>query len=147
MPLFFLASILLATILAPRGTSPRPACQPIPRDLLTSLASKRTVDAGFGAWEKGGGAVSLLDPATGLFQYEAFLHLLLRETGRGTRYRDFFTLCLFKADVAPEDAQFEPAIEVALSTRVAARIRSTALVGRFPTGLGALLVDTAHREA
>jgi len=91
--------------------------------------------------------VSLLDPATGLFQYEAFLHLLLRETGRGTRYRDFFTLCLFKADVAPEDAQFEPAIEVALSTRVAELIRSTDIVGRFPTGLGVLLLHTGHTEA
>ena len=91
--------------------------------------------------------MSLLDPATGLFQYEAFLHLLLRETGRGTRYRDFFTLCLFKADVAPEDARFEAAIEVALSTRVAGLIRSTDIVGRFPTGLGVLLLHTGHTEA
>jgi diguanylate cyclase (GGDEF)-like protein len=91
--------------------------------------------------------VSLLDPATGLFQYEAFLHLLLRETGRGTRYRDFFTLCLFKPDVAPENAEFEPAIDVALSTRVAEFIRSTDIVGRFPMGLGVLLLHTGHTEA
>jgi hypothetical protein len=91
--------------------------------------------------------VSLLDPSTGLFQYEAFLHLLLRETGRGTRYRDFFTLCLFKADVPPEDAEFEPMIEAALSSRVADFIRATDIVGRFPMGLGVLLLHTGHTEA
>jgi len=91
--------------------------------------------------------VSLLDPATGLFQYEAFLHLLLRETGRGTRYRDFFTLCLFKPDLPAEDAEFEAGIETALSTRVAEFIRATDIVGRFPMGLGVLLLHTGHAEA
>lgn len=91
--------------------------------------------------------MSLLDPSTGLFQYEAFLHLLLRETGRGTRYRDFFTLCLFKPDVPPEDADFEAAIETALSGRIAEFIRATDIVGRFPMGLGVLLLHTGHTEA
>ena len=91
--------------------------------------------------------MSLLDPSTGLFQYEAFLHLLLRETGRGTRYRDFFTLCLFKPDIPPEDAEFEAGIEAALSTRVAEFIRATDIVGRFPMGLGVLLLHTGHTEA
>jgi len=91
--------------------------------------------------------VSLLDPSTGLFQYEAFLHLLLRETGRGTRYRDFFTLCLFKPDVPPEDADFEAAIETAFSSRIAEFVRATDIVGRFPMGLGVLLLHTGHAEA
>jgi len=91
--------------------------------------------------------VSLLDPSTGLFQYEAFLHLLLRETGRGTRYRDFFTLCLFKPDVPPEDADFEAAIEAAFSSRIAEFVRATDIVGRFPMGLGVLLLHTGHAEA
>ena len=91
--------------------------------------------------------MSLLDPSTGLFQYEAFLHLLLRETGRGTRYRDFFTLCIFKPDIPPEDAEFEETIEMALSTRVTEFIRSTDIVGRFPTGLAVLLLHTGHAEA
>ena len=91
--------------------------------------------------------MSLLDPATGLFEYEAFLHLLLRETGRGTRYRDFFTLCLFKPDVPAEDAEFEAGIEAALSTRVAEFIRATDIVGRFPMGLAVLLLHTGHAEA
>src|SRR5215467_8231657 len=145
MLLFHLASIPPATILAPGEAIRGRRANPFHATSSPPVAS--TVDAGFGAWEKGGWAMSLLDPATGLFQYEAFLHLLLRETGRGTRYRDFFTLCLFKADVAPEDAQFEPAIEVALSTRVAELIRSTDIVGRFPTGLGVLLLHTGHTEA
>src|SRR5215475_4474137 len=147
MPLFFLVSILLATILAPRvsqseaGVPTHPTRPPHPASLQAD--GRRRLRA----WEKGGGAVSLLDPATGPFQYEAFLHLLLRETGRGTRYRDFFTLCLFKPDVAPADAEFEPAIEVALSTRVAEFIRSTDIVGRFPMGLGVLLLHTGPAEA
>lgn len=91
--------------------------------------------------------MSLLDPSTGLFQYEAFLHLLLRETGRGTRYRDFFTLCLFKPDVPESEAEFEEEIEAALSTRVAEFIRATDIVGRFPMGLAVLLLHTGHTEA
>jgi len=91
--------------------------------------------------------VSLLDPSTGLFQHEAFLHLLLRETGRGTRYRDFFTLCLFKPDVLEDEAEFEEGIESILSSRVAEFIRSTDIVGRFPMGLGVLLLHTGHAEA
>ena len=91
--------------------------------------------------------MSLLDPSTGLLQYEAFLHLLLRETGRGTRYRDFFTLCLFKPDVPPEDAEFEETIETALSNRIAEFIRATDIVGRFPMGLAVLLLHTGHTEA
>src|SRR5262249_56035201 len=41
----------------------------------------------------------------------------------------------------------EPAIEVALSTRVAEFIRSTDIVGRFPMGLGVLLLHTGPTEA
>jgi diguanylate cyclase (GGDEF)-like protein len=91
--------------------------------------------------------VSLLDPATGLFEHEAFLHLLLRETGRGTRYRDFFTLCLFKPDVPEDEAEFKEGIESILSSRVAEFIRATDIVGRFPMGLGVLLLHTGHAEA
>jgi diguanylate cyclase (GGDEF)-like protein len=111
------------------------------------VSSWPRIDAAFGARKKGGWIVSLLDPSTGLFQYEAFLHLLLRETGRGTRYRDFFTLCIFKPDIPPEDAGFEETIETALSTRVTEFIRSTDIVGRFPTGLAVLLLHTGHAEA
>ena len=88
---------------------------------------KPRVNLAFVARKKGGWIVSLLDPSTGLFQYEAFLHLLLRETGRGTRYRDFFTLCIFKPDVPPEDAEFKETIETALSSRVAEFIVNTPL--------------------
>jgi hypothetical protein len=108
---------------------------------------KPRIDLAFVARKKGGWIVSLLDPSTGLFQYEAFLHLLLRETGRGTRYRDFFTLCIFKPDVPPEDAEFKETIETALSSRVAEFIRATDIVGRFPEGLAVLLLHTGHAEA
>jgi Diguanylate cyclase, GGDEF domain len=136
-----------ATILAPRFT---PVCgwrgevrhaKPLNGDLQSPIYPA------FGARKKGGWVVSLLDPSTGLFQYEAFLHLLLRETGRGTRYRDFFTLCIFKPDVPPEDAEFEETMETALSSRVAEFIRATDIVGRFPEGLAVLLLHTGHAEA
>ena len=91
--------------------------------------------------------VSLLDPSTGLFWHEAFLHLLVRETGRGTRYRDFFTLCLFKPDVPKGESGFEKRIEAALSTKVSEFVRATDLVGYFPEALGVLLLHAGHREA
>ena len=92
--------------------------------------------------------MSLLDPSTGLFRQEAFLHLLVRETGRGTRYRDCFTLCLFKPDVSKgESPRFEKSIEVALSTKVSEFVRATDLVGQFPEALGVLLLHTGQGEA
>jgi len=91
--------------------------------------------------------VSLLDPSTGLFRQEAFLHLLVRETGRGTRYRDLFTLCLFKPDVPEDESGFEKRIETALSTKVSEFVRATDLVGHFPEALGVLLLHTGHGEA
>ena len=137
------------TILTPRvGRSEAGRAEAVDGRFASSRwASKPSIDAEIGAREKGGWVVSLLDPATGLFQYEAFLHLLLRETGRGTRYRDFFTLCLFKPDVPAEDTAFEAAIETALSSRIAEFIRATDIVGRFPMGLGVLLLHTGHAEA
>ena len=91
--------------------------------------------------------MSLLDPATGLLQHEAFLHLLLRETGRGTRYRDFFTLCLLKPDVPEGDPGFDEAVATALASKVSEFVRATDLVGHFPMGLGILLLHTGHSEA
>ena len=91
--------------------------------------------------------MSLLDPSTGLFLQEAFLHLLVRETGRGTRYRDLFTLCLFKPDVPEGESGFEKRIETALSTKVSEFVRGTDLVGHFPEALGVLLLHTGHGEA
>ena len=91
--------------------------------------------------------MSLLDPSTGLFRQEAFLHLLVRETGRGTRYRDLFTLCLFKPDVPEGESGFEKRIETALSTKVSEFVRATDLVGHFPEALGVLLLHTGHGEA
>jgi hypothetical protein len=96
---------------------------------------------------KGGFFVSLLDPSTGLFRQEAFLHLLLRETGRGTRYRDLFTLCLFKPDVPQGESGLEKRIESALSSKVSEFVRATDLVGQFHEALGVLLLHTGHGEA
>ena len=90
---------------------------------------------------------SLLDPSTGLLQQEAFLHLLLRETGRATRYRDFFSLFLFKPDIPEDDPGFEERIATALSRKMSEFVRVTDLVGHLPEGMGILLLHTGHAEA
>jgi diguanylate cyclase (GGDEF)-like protein len=98
--------------------------------------------------EKGNSVASLLDPSTGLLQEEAFLHLLLRETGRATRYRDFFSLCLFKPDVREEERGFERRVTLSLSRKMSELLRVTDLVGPVPEGLGGiLLLHTDHLEA
>ena len=97
--------------------------------------------------EKGNWVASLLDPSTGLLQEEAFLHLLLRETGRATRYRDFFSLCLFKPDLREEEPGFERRVAISLSRKMSELLRVTDLVGPLPEGMGILLLHTDHLEA
>jgi Diguanylate cyclase, GGDEF domain len=91
--------------------------------------------------------VPLYDPSSGVFGHEAFLHLLLRETGRGIRYRDYFTLCLFRPDVPEGESVFEGGIEAALATKIAELVRATDLVGQFPDALAVLLLHTSHEDA
>ena len=90
---------------------------------------------------------SLLDPSTGLLQQEAFLHLLLRETGRATRYRDFFSLCLFKPDLREGEPGLERQVAISLSRKMSELLRVTDLVGPLPEGMGILLLHTDHLEA
>ncbi len=97
--------------------------------------------------EKGNWVASLLDPSTGLLQQEAFLHLLLRETGRATRYRDFFSLCLFKPDIRNEETGVERRVAISLSRKMSELLRVTDLVGPLQEGMGILLLHTDHLEA
>src|SRR5438876_638448 len=97
--------------------------------------------------ERGTVVASLLDPSTGLLQQEAFLHLLLRETGRATRYRDFFSLCLFKPDLREGEPGLERQVAISLSRKMSELLRVTDLVGPLPEGMGILLLHTDHLEA
>ncbi len=90
---------------------------------------------------------SLLDPSTGLLQQEAFLHLILRETGRATRYRDFFSLFLFRPDIPDDESDSAERIATALSRKMSEFVRVTDLVGHLPEGIGILLLHTGHVEA
>jgi diguanylate cyclase (GGDEF)-like protein len=90
---------------------------------------------------------SLLDPSTGLLQQEAFLHLILREAGRATRYRDFFSLFLFKPDIPEGESESAERIATALSRKMSEFVRVTDLVGHLPDGIGILLLHTGHAEA
>src|SRR5712692_11097401 len=86
--------------------------------------------------EKGNWVSSLLDPSTGLLHQEAFLHLLLRETGRATRYRDFFSLCLFKPDLREEEPGFERRVSITLSRKMSELLSVTDIVEPITDGMG-----------
>lgn len=88
-----------------------------------------------------------LDPSTGVFHEAAFRHLLARETGRATRYQDYFSLCLVKPDIPDGSEASLDEIEAAVSSKIPQFIRSTDLVGRMAPGIGIVLLHTAGPDA
>ena len=84
-----------------------------------------------------------VDSATGVFSEDAFQHLLARETGRAARYKDFFSLCLVKSDVAPGSDDLEGAV----SQKISEFVRSTDMVGRLASGIGVVLICTSGEAA
>jgi diguanylate cyclase (GGDEF)-like protein len=87
-----------------------------------------------------------LDPTAGVFAEDAFRHLLKREAARATRYQDFFSVCLLKAD-SPGGESGEPTMHQVLSRKVAEFIRSTDLVGHIDDGIGIVLLHTEGADA
>jgi diguanylate cyclase (GGDEF)-like protein len=85
-----------------------------------------------------------VDVATGVFSEHAFQDMLTRETGRATRYQDFFSLCLVKPDV---DEGSEEEIEVAISKKIREFVRSTDMVGRLASGIAIVLLYTSGEDA
>jgi diguanylate cyclase (GGDEF)-like protein len=88
-----------------------------------------------------------MDPSSGLFQEEAWRHLLSREARRATRYQDYFSVCLVTADVRSAGTTSSQEIEAAVSRKIPEFVRSTDMVGRLQPGIGVVLLHTAGRDA
>jgi diguanylate cyclase (GGDEF)-like protein len=88
-----------------------------------------------------------VDAATGVFFEEAFQHLLNRETGRATRYQDFFTLCLVRPDGREAGGPSREELESAISEKIPQFVRSTDMVGRLRPGIGIVLLHTTGDDA
>lgn len=88
-----------------------------------------------------------VDAATGVFFEEAFQHLLNRETGRATRYQDFFSLCLVKPDRRGAGGPSQEEFESAISEKIPQFVRSTDMVGRLTPGIGIVLLHTTGEDA
>jgi diguanylate cyclase (GGDEF)-like protein len=86
-----------------------------------------------------------MDPASNVFGEEAFLQLLTREASRATRYQDFFSVCLLRADGAhPEPNE---AMQQALARKIAQVLRSTDVVARTRDSIAILLLNTPDADA
>lgn len=88
-----------------------------------------------------------VDAETGVFCEDAFQHMLARETGRASRYQDFFSLCLVKPDVQKSGEQNAEEIQAAISQKIPQFVRSTDLVGRLTPGIGIVLLHTTGEDA
>src|SRR5262249_10884129 len=75
---------------------------------------------------------------------EAFRHLLARETHRATRYQDFFSVCLVRADAINANAA---EIQQAVARKIAEFLRSTDVVGQVEEGAAFRLLHTASTDA
>jgi diguanylate cyclase (GGDEF)-like protein len=87
-----------------------------------------------------------MDTRTGVFHEGAFRHLLTREAGRATRYQDFFSVCLLRADIADDRRQMEE-IERAISEKIPEFVRATDLVGQLSSAIAIILLHTAGTDA
>jgi len=88
-----------------------------------------------------------VDATTGVLSEEAFQHMLTRETGRATRYQDFFSLCLVKPDLDEGSEDSKEEIEAAISKKIPDFVRSTDMVGRLGGGIGIMLLYTSGEDA
>lgn len=89
--------------------------------------------------------IEFVDPLTGVVRDAAFRYLLARETGRATRYQDFFSVCLLRPDLPANVPQGE--FEQAVSRKIPEFVRSTDLIGSLAPGVAVLLLHTAETEA
>ena len=78
---------------------------------------------------------------------EAFRHLLAWETNRATRYQDFFSVCLVKADALELCNGRSAEIQLAVARKIAESLRSTDVVGRVQDGTAILLLHAASTDA
>lgn len=89
----------------------------------------------------------LTDDQAGIYQEEAFRHLLSREALRAIRYQDFFSVCLFRPDSPGERWGVSEEIERAMSQKIPEFVRATDIVGQLSSAIAVILLHTAGDEA
>ena len=86
-----------------------------------------------------------IESTTGVFAETTFRHLLTREASRATRYQDFFSVCLLKADIEGSDAAAD--VERTVTRKIAQFLRSTDMIGRVDDRIAILLLHTEGADA
>src|SRR4029450_4277347 len=89
----------------------------------------------------------LIDGQAGIFQEEAFRHLLSREALRAIRYQDFFSVCLLRPDSPGERWGVSEEVERAMSQKIPEFVRGTDIVGQLSSAIAVILLPTAGDEA
>jgi diguanylate cyclase (GGDEF)-like protein len=89
----------------------------------------------------------LTDGEAGIFQEEAFRHLLGREALRAIRYQDFFSVCLLRPDSPGERRGVSERLERAMSQKIPEFVRATDIVGQLSSAIAVILLHTAGDEA
>lgn len=89
----------------------------------------------------------LTDGEAGIFQEEAFRHLLSREALRAIRYQDFFSVCLLRPDSPGERRGVSKELERAMSQKIPEFVRATDIVGHLTSAIAVILLHTAGDEA
>ena len=79
-----------------------------------------------------------------IYDTPIFLTLLARETGRASRYRDFFGVCLITRDRPGADGAAEA---IGLHAVIAELLRTTDLVGRVDDAVAVLLINTSPSDS
>jgi predicted signal transduction protein with EAL and GGDEF domain len=85
-----------------------------------------------------------IDSPQRIFSDSEMRHLLTREVQRCTRYQDFLSLCLVTASYPGAPV---PEMELAITRRIAAMLRTTDIVGVIGDDIAVLLVHTPDVDA
>jgi diguanylate cyclase (GGDEF)-like protein len=82
-----------------------------------------------------------------IFHEESFLHFLKRETGRATRYHDFFSVCVLRPEGPDARWHVSDDIKRAVSQKIPEFVRATDMVGRLSSAIGIILLHAAGDDA
>ncbi|HEX7788805.1 MAG TPA: diguanylate cyclase [Methylomirabilota bacterium] len=89
----------------------------------------------------------LTDGEAGIFQEEAFRHLLSREAQRAIRYQDFFSVCLLRPDSPGDRWGVSEEVQRAMSRKIPEFVRATDIVGQLSSAIAIILLHTAGEES
>jgi PleD family two-component response regulator len=96
------------------------------------------VEAKSGTVAEDSGALS------GVLVESDFRYFLSREVQRATRYQDFLSLCLVRAEYSGAP---RPEVQTALARGIAAMLRSADIVGTIGSNVAVILVHTPDSDA